>query len=81
MSEALEWLKDSFSDAVEDFENDDGCEGIPLVPIMDYAVNAMENADFIETLKALGIAEPFDEQVRAALYRKLAIDFLYFFLL
>ncbi|EEZ99220.1 protein timeless homolog isoform X1 [Tribolium castaneum] len=62
MSEALEWLKDSFSDAVEDFENDDGCEGIPLVPIMDYAVNAMENADFIETLKALGVAEPFDEQ-------------------
>ncbi|KAJ3627537.1 hypothetical protein MTP99_014908 [Tenebrio molitor] len=62
MSEALDWVKESLSDAVEDFENDDNCESIPLVPIMDYAVDAMENADFQETLRALGIAEPFDEQ-------------------
>ncbi|KAJ3665894.1 hypothetical protein Zmor_001358 [Zophobas morio] len=63
LEEAVEWLKESLADAIEDFEDDDSCEGIPLVPIMDYAVNAMENADFQETLKALGIVEPFDEQV------------------
>jgi hypothetical protein len=57
---------------VEDFENDDNCESIPLVPIMDYAVDAMENADFQETLRALGIAEPFDEQET---YWRISADF------
>ncbi|KAL3279148.1 hypothetical protein HHI36_016662 [Cryptolaemus montrouzieri] len=61
MKEALEWLKESFSDAIEDFD-DDTDEGIPLVPIMDYAVNAMDNNDFQNFLLGLGISKPFDEQ-------------------
>lgn len=65
--EALDWLKESLSDAIEDFEDyDDGGgqdEGIPLVPIMDYAQEAMGNGEFQEMLKAFGICEPFDEQV------------------
>lgn len=60
--EALNWLKESLSDAIEDFE-DGSNEGIPLVPIMDYAQQAMENGEFQEMLKAFGICEPFDEQV------------------
>lgn len=66
MAEALEWLKDSFCDAAEDFNEGDGDgtgEGIPLVPIMDYAVNAMENKDFLDVLKSLGVCPPADEQV------------------
>ncbi|KAG5899963.1 hypothetical protein JTB14_034534 [Gonioctena quinquepunctata] len=59
--EALDWLKDSISDAIEDYEDGTG-EGIPLVPIMDYATEAMENDKFKSLLKALGISEPFDEQ-------------------
>lgn len=58
----MEWLKESLSDAIEDFEDGD-IEGIPLVPIMDYAQEAMENVEFQEMLKAFGICEPFDEQV------------------
>ncbi|CAH0554108.1 unnamed protein product [Brassicogethes aeneus] len=61
MSEPLEWLKESISDAIEDYDDDDN-EGIPLVPIMDYAVTAMENAEFQNLLKSFGVLEPFDEQ-------------------
>ncbi|KAK9879043.1 hypothetical protein WA026_003849 [Henosepilachna vigintioctopunctata] len=61
MNEALNWLKESFEDAIEDYE-DDADEGIPLVPIMDHAVKAMEDEDFHNLLLALGIAKPSDEQ-------------------
>lgn len=58
----MDWLKESLSDAIEDFENGNN-EGIPLVPIMDYAQEAIENSEFQEMLKAFAICEPFDEQV------------------
>ncbi|KAF7271216.1 hypothetical protein GWI33_015878 [Rhynchophorus ferrugineus] len=61
MQEALEWLKESLSDAIEDYEVENN-EGIPLVPVMDYAETAMENADFQQMLKGIGISPPFDEQ-------------------
>nr|CAH7723460.1 unnamed protein product [Callosobruchus chinensis] len=60
-SEALEWLKESFSDAIEDFE-DGSDESVPLVPIMDYAITAMEQVEFQVMLKGFGVCEPFDEQ-------------------
>ncbi|XP_074037876.1 circadian regulator timeout [Leptinotarsa decemlineata] len=59
--EALEWLKDSLSDAIEDYE-DGNDVGIPLVPIMDYAVAAMEHEAFQKLLKGFGVSEPFVEQ-------------------
>lgn len=58
----MEWLKECISDAIEDFGDED-FDGIPLVPIMDYAQSAMENEDFKNMLKGFGICEPFDEQV------------------
>ncbi|XP_018561954.1 protein timeless homolog [Anoplophora glabripennis] len=61
LEEALGWFKESLSDAIEDFE-DGSNEGIPLVPIMDYAEAAMENVEFQRMLKAFGICQPFDEQ-------------------
>lgn len=63
MTEALDWLKESISDAIEDFE-DDTEEGIPLVPIMDYSISAMENTYFQDMLQAMGISKPSNEQVR-----------------
>ncbi|VEN61781.1 unnamed protein product [Callosobruchus maculatus] len=60
-SEALEWLKESFSDAIEDFA-DGSDESVPLVPIMDYAITAMEEVEFQVMLKGFGVCEPFDEQ-------------------
>lgn len=61
MHEALEWLKESLSDAIEDYEVENN-EGIPLVPVMDYAETAMENPEFQRMLRMLGVCPPFDEQ-------------------
>lgn len=62
MRDSLEWLKESLGDASEDYEVGNN-EGIPLVPVMDYAETAMENVEFQQLLKALGVCPPFDEQV------------------
>lgn len=62
MRESLEWLKESLGDAIEDYEVGNN-EGIPLVPVMDYAETAMENVEFQQLLRALGVCPPFDEQV------------------
>ncbi|KAH1028591.1 hypothetical protein HUJ05_001932 [Dendroctonus ponderosae] len=61
MRDSLEWLKESLGDAGEDYEVGNN-EGIPLVPVMDYAETAMENVEFQQLLKALGVCSPFDEQ-------------------
>lgn len=63
MTDALRWLRDSLVDAIEDLEDDESAGNIPLVPIMDYAFDAMENPYFQETLKGIGIDKPVDEQV------------------
>lgn len=66
MAEALEWIKESFSDAIEDLEDDqDGndADGVPIVPILDCAVAAMDDDGFLKLLRAFGAQEPFDEQV------------------
>ncbi|ENN80215.1 hypothetical protein YQE_03356, partial [Dendroctonus ponderosae] len=62
MRDSLEWLKESLGDAGEDYEVGNN-EGIPLVPVMDYAETAMENVEFQQLLKALGVCSPFDEQL------------------
>ncbi|XP_066149968.1 protein timeless homolog isoform X2 [Euwallacea fornicatus] len=61
MRESLEWLKESLGDAIEDYEVENN-EGIPLVPVMDYAETAMESLEFQQLLKALGVCPPYDEQ-------------------
>ncbi|GJQ77730.1 putative tmeless protein [Trypoxylus dichotomus] len=64
MSDALEWLRESFSDAADDMEADPETDetGIPLVPILDCSVTAMEDTQFQRLLLAFGIARPADEQ-------------------
>ncbi|KAF2880546.1 hypothetical protein ILUMI_25626 [Ignelater luminosus] len=64
MTEALEWLKESFSDVADDFEEnpDDTEEGVPLVAIFEYSINAMENENFVRLLHGFGVKEPADEQ-------------------
>lgn len=66
LQEALDWLRENFADAADDLDSsiiDDDETGIPLVPILDCAVEAMENQTFLNLLKAFGIQEPYDEQV------------------
>ncbi|XP_017783660.1 PREDICTED: protein timeless homolog, partial [Nicrophorus vespilloides] len=60
-ADALGWLKESFEDAIEDLD-DDADEGVPLVPIMDQQVAAMDSEEFKGLLRGLGISEPSDEQ-------------------
>lgn len=69
MFEALNWVRESIGDAIEDFE-DGNDEGIPLVPIMDYAMNAMESSEFQQMLLALGLCSPTDEQVENRAFRR-----------
>lgn len=66
MSDALEWLRESFTDAAEDIDVDPETDesGIPLVPILDCSVTAMEDGRFQNVLLAFGVVKPADEQVR-----------------
>lgn len=70
MSNALEWIKECIDDLVDDLENDpdDDGEGVPIVPIMESAVSAMDNNDFLKLLQAFGFHEPSDEQVGSYFY-------------
>lgn len=66
MQNALEWLKESFSDAADDLEDDDDDNdenGIPIVAILDCATQAMEDNDFQKLLLAFGVSKPANEQV------------------
>ncbi|KAK9703332.1 Timeless PAB domain [Popillia japonica] len=64
MSDALEWLRESFTDAAEDIDVDPETDesGIPLVPILDCSVTAMEDGRFQNVLLAFGVVKPADEQ-------------------
>lgn len=61
MQEALKWVKESFEEAVEDRDQESN-EGVPLVPITDFANAAMDSPSFQRLLRALGIEPPVDEQ-------------------
>lgn len=65
MTEALDWLKESFSDVADDLEEnpDDNDEGVPLVAILECSLNAMENENFLKLLRGFGVKEPANEQV------------------
>lgn len=56
----IEWLKESISDVIEDFEEDN--ESVPLVPLSEDIENCMDDQEFQKLLRDLGISEPFDEQ-------------------
>lgn len=62
MKEAIEWLMESFTDACDDYDADseDPDDGVPLVPIMAAQREALENVQFKELLKELGLEAPTD---------------------
>lgn len=63
LNDALEWIKENFEDAMEDLADEDDENGIPIVAILDCAVNAMDNPLFLKMIKSMGINEPADAQV------------------
>jgi hypothetical protein len=64
MSDALRWVSLSLQEVADDREVDGEEEAIPLVPISEEAITAMEDAQFLRLLNALNIVPPSDEQVR-----------------
>jgi hypothetical protein len=63
MTDALRWVSSSLQEAADDREADDEEETIPLVPISEEAMTAMENPQFLKLLTALNVVSPSDEQV------------------
>ncbi|XP_033611044.1 protein timeless homolog [Cryptotermes secundus] len=62
MTNALHWVSSSLQEVADDREADGGEEIIPLVPITEEAMTAMENPQFLKLLTALNIVPPSDEQ-------------------
>ncbi|XP_012279584.1 protein timeless homolog [Orussus abietinus] len=63
MQSALNWLKDSLEDALED-RDEESIEGIPLVPITDEESTAIDSPIFQRLLRALGMNAPnFQEEM------------------
>lgn len=61
--EAIEWLIESFSDAMEDMEyplDDDDETGVPIVPVMDNQIQAINNDEFKRLMESLGLNSPDD---------------------
>ncbi|KAJ8727596.1 hypothetical protein PYW07_001715 [Mythimna separata] len=65
LTEALKWLAESLEEVALDQEAegfDPEGEGIPLVPISQESVEAMESELFKKVLLGVGVVPPFDEQ-------------------
>lgn len=60
--EALEWLVETLNDALEDIEDnqmdDDEDTGIPIVPIQETQIQAIENDEFKRLMSTIGLQTP-----------------------
>jgi hypothetical protein len=63
MTDVLCWVSSSLQEVADDREADDEEETVPLVPISEEAMTAMENPHFLKLLTALNLVPPSDEQV------------------
>ena len=61
MEEALEWIKESVQDVLDD-RDEESSEGIPLVPLTDCSLAAMDSPSFQKLLRAMGFVPPADGQ-------------------
>lgn len=61
MKPALLWLIESLNEAAEDLDVDES--DIPLLPLTDECMTAVNDVDFQEAMKILGIHEPSSIQV------------------
>jgi hypothetical protein len=64
MSEAVSWVSSSLEEVAADREADGNDEPVPLVPLSEEAMTAMEQPQFLKLLTALDLVPPSDEQVR-----------------
>lgn len=62
MKDACEWLISCFEDVIEDLADDES--DVPIVPLAEHAIQAIENDIFQRLLIALGAQRPVEFQVR-----------------
>ncbi|XP_046687268.1 protein timeless homolog isoform X2 [Homalodisca vitripennis] len=63
MQEALEWLKVSLQEVLDDLDdNGDDEEGIALLPLTASCIQAMDNPTFLQLLDILSIDKPTDQE-------------------
>ncbi|KAI9554386.1 putative TIMEOUT/TIM-2 protein [Daphnia sinensis] len=60
--EGLAWLAECLSEALEDRQDGECDEAIPLVPLTDCAIASMEDHTFLKFIAKLGLAPPANEQ-------------------
>lgn len=66
--EGLVWLLECLRETRQDrLDGDDGAgdEAIPLLPLSDSSIDAMEDHNFLNFIAKLGLAPPSNEQVRS----------------
>lgn len=71
MKPALLWLIESLDDAIDDLDVDES--DIPLLPLTDECMTAVNDIDFQEAMKILGLHKPSSIQVT---YCSLIIGYL-----
>lgn len=57
-------MVECLSETLEDREDGEGDEAIPIVPLTDISNDAMEDHTFLKFIAKLGLAPPANEQVR-----------------
>ncbi|XP_065210655.1 protein timeless homolog [Planococcus citri] len=60
MKEALDWIETSLNEVLEELGDDE--EDVPILPLADYSIKAIDDKDFQTFLKAIGIKPPADSQ-------------------
>lgn len=61
MKEALDWIESSLNEVLEDLGDDES--DVPVLPLADYSVTAMDDPNFQKFLKSIGIKPPSGSQV------------------
>jgi hypothetical protein len=62
-STALEWLEDNLRNEADDREAEDSWEHLPIVPVREYARQAVKDPIFVHLLKSLGLTPPQTDKV------------------
>ena len=65
MKNAVEWILSSLEEALEDIGDEES--DIPILPLADFSVKAMDNDMFQRLLQAIGIKQPVNFQVHRTL--------------
>jgi len=68
MNTALLWLVESLEEAADDLDVDES--DIPLLPLTDECMMAVNDGDFQEAMKLLGIHKPSNIQVIRVFHKR-----------